>query len=194
MGQVSDEQLLTAYRNGQTSALDRLLERYQDRVLQFVRWRTALSPQEAEDVAQDVFLQVFRSAENFAGRSRFRTWLYGVATHVCNHAIRTRARRRDAMAGNAEEMATAIAVPDTRSGILDSLVAEERRHAVRTAVMELDTNQRVVLLLRDWEDLSYSEIAEVLQIPEGTIKSRAYYARLQLAKVLRPVLEEKVES
>ncbi len=193
MEQVSDEQLLAAYRQGQVSALDRLLDRYQNRVLQFVRWRTGLSLAEAEDVAQDVFLQVFRSTESFAGRSRFRAWLYGVAANVCRHAMRARLRREGAMAGSAEA-SCAMVVPDHRPDALDSLVARERQHEVRTAVLKLDAVHRVVLLLRDWDDLSYAEMAEVLQVPPGTVKSRVYHARLQLARHLKPVLEERVES
>ncbi len=191
MGVTSDEQLLAAFRDGQSSALDRLLERYQDKMLQFVRWRTALPQVEAEDVAQEVFLQAFRSVETYSGRSRFRTWLYGVATHVCNHALRDRARNAAALENSASDIEV---VPDGRMGALDILVARERRHAVRAAVWGLETNQRVVLLLRLWEKMSYAEMALVLEVPEGTVKSRVYHARLQLAKVINPMLEEKVES
>ena len=194
MAKITDERLIAAFGAGDAGAMDELLSRYQDRVFQFVLWKTGLARAEAEDLAQEVFLQVFRSIESFTGRSRFRTWLYAVAGHVCNRALRSRSRKQrfEAVDSASEKSDVVQEIPDDRPGVLDLLQAKERDLAVHAAVMELENKHRVALLLRDWEDLSYSEMAEVLKIPAGTVKSRVHNARLQLGRILSPIMEGEV--
>lgn len=187
MQKQTDEELLAGYCSGQTAAMDQLLVRYQDRIRQFVMWKTGTNHSDAEDIAQDIFLQVFRSAASFDGRSRFRTWFYSVAGHVCSNWIRTKSRRRQYFTeGNSpEDAAKVLEFPDNRPGILEVIQGDERVRTVNAAVQNLESQHRVVLLLLDWENLSYSEISEVLDIPEGTVKSRVHHARLQLAQSLQ---------
>lgn len=195
MKNVSDEQLIAAYGAGDAGAMDRLLDRYQDRVFQFVLWRTGTSRIEAEDLAQEVFLQIFRAAGSFTGRSRFRTWLYSVASHVCYRSVRSRSRRRRYEVTEDYEgvTETVLLLPDDRLGALDILQKNEREQAVRRAVMQLESRQRVALLLRDWEELSYAEMADVLDIPQGTVKSRVHHARKQLGQILTPMMRGEAE-
>lgn len=190
MNHVSDEKLIANHCAGQSGAIDLLLQRYQDRVFQFVLWKTGASTTDAEDLAQEVFLQVFRSAGSFHGKSQFRTWLYSVAGHVCHRWIRTRSRRRkhEAEGCSSEQAIASLQVADKKKGLLEQMEIDERADAVRLAVQKLEPRHRVVLLLRDWEEMSYIEMADVLDIPVGTVKSRVHHARLQLAKILKPVL------
>jgi len=190
----SDEQLILDHCAGLSGAMDQLLVRYQDRVFQFVRWRTGAVRADAEDLAQDVFLEVFRSAGAFDGRSRFRTWLYAVAGHVCNKWLRSKARRQELGTVGGAGGAAALAVADLRPNALDDLQRQERDQTVRQTVESLAGPQRVVLLLRDWEDLTYEEMSVVLEVPVGTVKSRVHHARLNLARRLAPVLGREVEA
>jgi len=193
MRSASDEELIGRFRSGKTEALDLLLRRYQDRVFQFVLWKTALSHAEAEDLTQDVFLQVVRSTDSFRGNSRFRTWLYAVAGNVCHRCIRTRSRRRKYLADGCtvQQEAASLEKADSKPDILEAMEIEERRASVRAAVSSLESNFQVVLLLRDWEELSYGEIAEVLDIAVGTVKSRVHNARLKLAETLVQSRQER---
>ena len=192
--EISDEQLIIDYRAGHTGAMDRLLTRYQDRVFQFVLWRTRADRVEGEDLAQEVLLQVFRSAKSFDGRSRFRTWLYAVAGNVCSRWLRSRSRRPPFEAnGNAQgESIDTLEMPDGTPGAQEALERGERHQAVRSAVRQLEPQHQVVLLLRDWEELSYAEISTVLNIPQGTVKSRLHHARLRLGKLLSPATKGEV--
>ena len=78
--------------------------------------------------------------------------------------------------------------PDQRPGVLEQLQIHEREHSVRLAVQQLESKHQVALLLRDWEELSYLEMSDVLNVPVGTVKSRVHHARLQLAQILKPIL------
>lgn len=182
----TDEQLLAAHVRGDAGALDTLLIRYLARVRQFVAWKAGVRGAEADDLAQEVFLQVLRSADRFRGQSRFRTWLYGVANHVCRHWVRSTSRRQRVLVEGTGEDSGSAELPqvDERPDALDRLQREERARSVRDAVAGLSSDHKQVLLLADWEDMSYPEIAEALAIPVGTVKSRVHHARLQLAGAL----------
>jgi RNA polymerase sigma-70 factor (ECF subfamily) len=177
-----DDDLLHACARGDGEAFAHLLSRHRDRVFQLVRWWVAGSA--AEDVAQEVFLQVFRSAASFAGRSSFKTWLYGLTLNVCR-----RHRRRAARGLGTDEEA----LRELRASSLDPLArleAAERAAIVRRAVESLPLAQRTVLLLREWEDMTYSEIATVMKVPVGTVRSRLHNARVVLADGLEQLRGE----
>lgn len=187
----SDEGLLQAWQKGRTAAMERLLDRYQDRVYRFVKWKSGASGPDAEDLAQEVFLQVFRSAHRFGGRSRFRTWLYSVAGNVCRNWMRNAAVRRRHAAAHEDASPGAVAdFADERPDPLEALSGTERERIVRQAVLDLEVDHRVILLLREWEELSYGEIADVLDLSLGTVKSRVHHARLKLAGSLQAMREE----
>ena len=176
----SDEQLLAQAAAGDRRAFEEIVARYRPRVTQFVRWNLA-DTHLVEDITQEVFLQAFQSAGTFRGESSFRTWLYGLARNTCRHHYRQRARCAEDAAGDD----TLRHIPDTGADPLSQLQQAEVASAVREAVERLPTGQRLVLLLRDWEDLSYAQISEVLGIPVGTVRSRIHNARARVAEVLR---------
>jgi RNA polymerase sigma-70 factor, ECF subfamily len=180
----SDENLIRESALGEDRAFARLLERYRARVAQLVRWHLGPHSLWAEDVAQDVFVQVHRNAGSFQGRSSFKTWLYSVALNVCrDHARRegAGARRRHT---NDDSEDFVAAIPDGSLDPLERLERDEREALVRSAVERLAPTHRTVLQLRDWEGLSYEEIAEIVGVPIGTVRSRLHNARATLAKGL----------
>jgi RNA polymerase sigma-70 factor, ECF subfamily len=132
-------------------------------------------------VTQDVLLQVHRSLDRFEGRSRLLTWMLGVARNICLR--RRRAAARDSL-GHPVEPDILRSLPDTAVDLEATLTQRERTELVRTAIEGLAAEPRSVLLLREIEGLSYEEIASVLAIPLGTVRSRLHNARVALAERL----------
>lgn len=185
----SDEALFRDYMGGDERAFVRLLERYRNRVAYLVRCRLGPRSLWAEDVAQDVFVQIHRSARSFQGRSSFKTWLYAIAVNVCRDHLRRQGTIADWRARDAEADGTLAALPDESLDPLQKLEYDERSALVRAAIERLTPTLRVVLQLRDGEDMNYDEIALVLAVPVGTVRSRLHNARAALAKELLGCLE-----
>ena len=179
----TDEALAQAAADG-GAAFDELFRRYAPRVRKFVAWQTGGGEDAVEELTQEIFFQVYRSLPRFAGRSSFRTWLYALAGNVCRH-YRRRRRRRLRWFRSAEEEGPALdELPDLAPTVVERLARRELQGEVRRQVARLPPPYRTVLVLRDWEDLSYAEIAEVLAIPVGTVRSRLHQARSRIAAAL----------
>lgn len=180
----SDEQLIRRYALGDRHAFGHLLDRYRQRIVTLVRYRLGPRSLWVEDVAQDVFLQVHRKARSFEGRSAFKTWLFGVALNVCRDHLRRERRAIHSSTSGGEDDAALAALPCESLDPLEMLERTERDALIRGAIERLTHANRIVLHLRDWEDLSYDEIAEVLAVPVGTVRSRLHNARAKLAQEL----------
>jgi RNA polymerase sigma-70 factor (ECF subfamily) len=181
--------LIERIRRGDRQAFRVLVDRYQRRVytlaLGFVR-----DPDEARDVSQEAFLKVYRHLDTFHGQSNFYTWLYRITVNLCIDL------RRKAGRGNQSEFDERIAHEEAGSpadqispGRLrfdpaKALHNRELRERLNTALEQLSETHRSVLLLREVEGLSYKEIAEVLECPEGTVMSRLFHARRQMQQLL----------
>lgn len=161
-------------------AFDELLARYGPRVYAFC-CRLA-GAEAAEDLAQEVWLAVYRALPKFRGQSKPTTWLFGIAVRV--HGKQRRRRRVETVTEQAAaELADGDPAPDQR------LLADELAAKVREAIDRLPPGQREVVHLRQLEGLAYAEIAEVLKIPVGTVRSRLHHGMSTLADRLAPYLE-----
>ena len=170
-----DRELVERARRGDQDAFRVIVEKYERRVRGLV-WGLVGDRSDAEDVAQDAFLRAFRGLSSFRGRSRFRTWLFQIALN----AARTHRQTRD----RSNETTTA-------SGELDSTVMSESleqgiiaRDRLRHALSQLPGEMREAVLLRDVEGFDYREIAEMLDIPIGTVESRIFRGRARLKQAL----------
>jgi RNA polymerase sigma-70 factor (ECF subfamily) len=132
-------------------------------------------------VTQDVLVEVHRSLDRFEGRARLLTWMLGVARNLCLRRRRAAAR---SPLGRPAEPDVLLSLPDTAIDLEAGLTQRERTEIVRTAIEQLAAEPRAVLLLREIEGLSYEEIASVLAIPLGTVRSRLHNARAALAERL----------
>jgi RNA polymerase sigma-70 factor, ECF subfamily len=179
----SDERLLRAAAGGDAHAFEDLLARYRDRLLAVVRLRLGPRSLWVEDVAQEIFLQVHRGAPRFERRSTVRTWLFGVAINVCREHLR-RERRSMANGHDQPDEAVLAELPATSLDPLMCLERTERDALIREAMSTLGARHRLVLHLRETEDMTYAEMAEVLQVPIGTVRSRVHNARAALAQAL----------
>ena len=163
---ASDEELMVAFRDGAEAAFDALFERYRQAIWRFFRRRVPERAQ-AEELAQDTFVALVRGAPRYEPRSAFRSYLFGIAFNILSAA-----RRRAPMA-SLPLAGPAIAGEDP-----------ELRLWVRNALAALEETDREVLMLREYEQLSYDEIAELLGIPIGTVRSRLFRARMALREEL----------
>jgi RNA polymerase sigma-70 factor (ECF subfamily) len=177
----NDERLLAEYVAGDESALSRLIAQNGPGVARFARGQLGARGSWADDVTQDVFVTVARTARRFSGRSTLRTWLFGIALNICREYVR---RERDTLGDE-----VLAAVPDASLDPLQRLEREERIRRVRAAVRALTPQHRLVLRLRDGEDMSYQEIARALGVPVGTVRSRLHNARVALATLLTERIE-----
>jgi RNA polymerase sigma-70 factor (ECF subfamily) len=184
----SDQELVERFRGGDRRAFDEIVLRYRDRVYTLcLRWLDDADG--AEEIAQDVWIALFRSLASFRGESQLSTWIFKV---TINHCKNRRSYRRRRGWGRTESLGPVaededmperqIADEDARTDI--GVHSREAEQLVGAALAALDEDHRQVLLLRDVEDLAYEEIAEVLDLPRGTVKSRIHRARAELAAVL----------
>jgi RNA polymerase sigma-70 factor, ECF subfamily len=160
---------------GDRSAFDELMRRHQDRVFA-VCLRVMRNRDSALDATQDTFLTVFRKVDQFRGESAFSTWLYRVAMNTCYDSLR-RAKRKAA-----DPLPETHDPPDT--SVDDDLGAVELRPDLTTALAALAPEFRSAIVLVDVEGLPLAEAAEILEVAEGTIKSRLHRGRRQLAGIL----------
>ncbi len=167
-------QLLEAHRGGDPEALGRLLAAYQHRIYA-VCWRMVHNEQDARELSQDALVKVLQGVESYDGRSRLSTWVVRVTINCClSHLRRQRLRRHGGLEGSAEPTTPVELAPS------DRVQQSEMRTALRQALLSLDPDSRAVLVLRDLQELEYDRIAEVLEVPIGTVKSRLFRARLAL--------------
>jgi RNA polymerase sigma-70 factor (ECF subfamily) len=189
-----DEALLASFVAGRQEAFDGLVARHRDRVFQFARWYARADRDGAEDIAAEIWIEVFRSSASFRSESSFRTWLYSIARNVCLGWIKRRGAANARLLPLEGEDDAPVEIPDGEPPVLDALERQEREKIVRAAVESLPPHHRVVLLLREWEGLSYQEIARALDLPLGTVRSRLHNALARLTLLLKTALEENVHG
>lgn len=176
---VQESELIRRSKSGSRDAFGHLVSRYQVPVYRVIRGILG-SPSESEDVAQEVFLKAYANLAKFRGESGFFTWLYRIAV---NEALRARKRRSFANADALPEVeAPAPATPDEDAPTLATL---------EKLLRKLSDEFRSIVVLRDIEGLSYTDIAETLDIPLGTVESRLFRARQELRTLWRKSMEAK---
>lgn len=184
----TDGVLIDAARRGDREALEALLRRHHDPIHQLCH-RMCADRGDAEDATQEAMVAIVRGLARYDGRSRFSTWAYRVTTNACLDQLRRRARRplpADAIALGASEGRPELPEVVQRSTVdpADVAVAAEQRSALGAALASLPEEFRVPVLLRDVADLDYAEIASVLELPPGTVRSRISRGRARLAELL----------
>jgi RNA polymerase sigma-70 factor (ECF subfamily) len=176
-------------------AFNELVQLYGDRVYRLVH-RMLGRREEAEDMVQEVFVQVFKAVDQFRGDSKLGTWIYRIAVNTCKNRSKYLSRRHSDKEDEFEPHAERSAVGDTGSSEYaqpDQVVAGYQMEGiVRRCIAELEDDFREVLILRDLEDLSYEDIVAITGHPEGTVKSRLHRARAMLKAKVEVLLGEKI--
>jgi len=159
---------------------------YQDKVYGLI-YRMLGNHAEAQDVAQEVFVTVFKSIDSFRGESKLSTWLYRISANHCKNRIKYLRRRAhktttelDAQAERALQNTSGSTLGEGQAGPAEVLEGAQLEQIVQRAIGKLEEEHRLLLLLRDVEEMSYEEIMQVTGLPEGTVKSRLHRARQAL--------------
>ncbi len=189
-----DVRLMLQVRDDDAAAFEELMLRYQDRLVTVLE-HLVNSRDTAEDLAQDVFLRVYRSRKTYQPGAKFSTWLFTIANNVASNSRRSRSRRKevilDSNPNNSQEIHGLDQIAVAASSFIPArrLDKEEIQSAVRTAIGTLNDRQRMAVLLNKFENMSYDEIAETMELTPKAIKSLLSRARGNLRTVLEPYLE-----
>ena len=177
---ISDAECVRRVQRGETDAFEALVRRHEKTIFNLV-YRMLGDTEEAAEVSQEVFLSAFRAAGQFRGDANFSTWLYRIAI---NHAS-TRRKTLNSRQRKVVPIESADSLHDPQPGPLEILEKQEIREKVQVALNQLEPDDAAVILLRDLQDVSYNEVAHVLEIPVGTVKSRLHRARQALKSRLK---------
>ena len=178
---MTEQELVRAAAGGDTEAFARLVRTYENKIYSLA-FRMCGSADDASDIAQEAFLAAWRGLPSFRGDSGFATWLYRLTSNAAIDYLRRQKKQRGDMSLDDEEMG--LDAVDTGPGPQDAAERTEVRSAVAAGLQELSEGHRQVLVLREIQGLSYEEIADVLEVDLGTVKSRISRARSALRKIL----------
>ena len=184
-----DQDLVLRVQQGDKSAFDLLVIKYQHRIMHLVN-RYVKDPSEAQDVAQDTFIKAYRALADFRGESAFYTWLYRIAINTAKNYLLSRSRRHfdyeiDVQDAEQVENAAQLKDMDTPDNLL---MNEQIVKVIKDAVENLPEEMRIAITLREFEGMSYEEIAEAMDCPIGTVRSRIFRAREAIDEKLKPLL------
>ena len=173
---------------GDQSAFEYLVEKYRRPMVNFM-YRMAHNSAAAEDLAQEVFLRVYRSREGYEASAKFTTWLYRIATNLAmNHARDTRNERPDKQASldeADEETGLKLDVADSTPSVEEKILKRERLAAIRQKVQELPERQRMAVVMHKYQQMDYKQIGEVLKLSESATKSLLFRAYETLRQQLK---------
>ena len=190
---LSDEDLMARVAEDDDRAFTELVGRFQSRVMNLIS-RVLNDRNSADDLAQEVFVRVFVHRRNYRRGSKFSTWIFTIAANLAKNEIRRRVRRRnwfslDALTEMLNDSVPQLADPtESREAGLER---EQLQGEVGRAIATVPEKYRLALVLRDIEGLAYEEIAEVLGVPGGTVRSRINRARSMLKRKLQPLLRKQ---
>ncbi len=181
-----DTAVIGQVRAGDSGAFGILVRKYQERLFHCLA-NLSGDMHEAEDLAQEAFVQAFLKIRTFQGQSSFFTWLYRIAFNLT--VSRLRRKRPHTSLGDRHESGETEPV-DAGENVLDKLARDERAAQVQAALATLTPDYRAILVLREMEACDYETIAEILNLPLGTVRSRLFRARMELRERLQPLLQE----
>ena len=190
---LSDAEIMLRVREGDEAGFNFLIAKYRKPIVNFM-YRMVHNQAVAEELAQEVFLRVYRSRETYRAEAKFTTWLYRIATNLgVNHARDTRHERaaQNVYLDQADpETGTTPDVPDARPLAVDVMVKDERMRAIRKHVMALPERQRTAVLMHKYQGLDYKEIGAVLKLSESATKSLLFRAYQTLRERLKDFVEQ----
>ncbi len=185
-----DKELVLRVQQGDKSAYDLLVIKYQHRIIQLVN-RYVKDPSEAQDVAQEAFIKAYRALGNFRGDSAFYTWLYRIAINTAKNYLVSRSRRYsdyqiDVQDAEQVENAPQLKAMDTPENLL---LNDEIVKVIKAAIEKLPEEMKIAIMLREFEGMSYEDIAQTMECPVGTVRSRIFRAGEAIDEKLSPLLD-----
>jgi RNA polymerase sigma-70 factor (ECF subfamily) len=190
MPRETDEELMAGFQNGDNSALEELFARYQKPLYNFFL-RMVGRKETAEDLVQDTFIKVYRFGKSFRGNdAKFSTWLYSVASNQCRDQMRYSSRRpetpiADIVEPDQTESFTDLVSETEESPVEDHMMRMEVGSIIQDAIDKLPEKEKKAIILREYQELDYKEIAEILNCPIGSVKILIFRARKRLRGLLQ---------
>lgn len=184
-----DEEIVSRVQKGDKAAYNLLVIKYQHKIVQLVN-RYVKDASEAQDVAQDAFIKAYRAIDSFRGDSAFYTWLYRIAINAAKNYLLSRSKRNvenhiDVQDAEQVENAPQLQGMETPEQLL---LSDEIMNTIQVAINELPDEMRTTIMLREFEGMSYEEIAMTMDCPVGTVRSRIFRAREAIDSRLAPLL------
>ena len=190
----SDEELMLSYRDGDEDAFDMLYRRYEKPLLNFI-YRMVMNAADAESLCQDVFLRVVRVKRKYKATAQFKAWLFRIALNLCRDRVR-RMKHRSHLSLNVltlsqddEDAELQDLIPDPSSNPVKYVETDEQQALVQRAIASLPEDQHLVVILKEYQGLKFSEIADIMNCPIGTVKSLNHRAHERLRKMLAQYME-----
>lgn len=186
-----DLELVQRVQAGDKKAFDVLIIKYQQRIVHVVTGFVH-DPVEALDVAQEAFIKAYRAIPNFRGDSAFYTWLYRIAINTAKNYLTARARRPPAMDVDAMDATNFYDAPELKEFETPEsrLMSDELEHAIHEAIQDLPEDTATAIQLREFDGMSYEEIALAMDCPIGTVRSRIFRAREAIDKQIQEIMGE----
>jgi len=179
---TSDEDLMRRCRQGDMSAFELIVLRYKDAIFNFI-YHFVSDYHRAQDISQETFLRVLKNVDRYKSRNCFKTWLYRIAVNLCKNELRNRNRRRTFSLEDSfldiEKVSSERYIPPDE--FYERL---EEQKMIQSALKELPSDQRMAIIMREYQDLSYEEIAAALNCSLGAVKSKIYRARQNIKRIL----------
>lgn len=187
---VTDKQLVLRVQKGDKNAFDLLVIKYQQKIMSLIS-RYVHDSHEVQDVAQEAFIKAYRALPGFRGESAFYTWLYRIAINTAKNHLVSRSRRPPGSDVDVEDAQYLEAADALRDGETPeaALFGDELRATVNDALAALPDDLRTAVTLREFDGLSYEEIAEIMECPVGTVRSRIFRAREAIDKSVQQQLD-----
>jgi RNA polymerase sigma-70 factor (ECF subfamily) len=190
--ELSDEALMLRTGQGDRGAFDEIVRRYMSRMVN-VAYQMTGDSELSQDIAQETFYRAYRSAATYKQIAKFSTWLYTIALNLCRNELRRRKHRfysLEEMAERDEESSVRIDIEDESARPDRDVEQNELGRLIVKAIDTLPEKFKQPIVLRDIEGLSYEETGRILNLPEGTVKSRINRARQRVKELLRPFIDE----
>jgi len=179
---TSDEELMDRCRKGDMAAFELIVLRYKDAIFNFI-YHFLSDYHRAQDISQETFLRVFKGIEHYRSRDCFKTWLYRIAANLCKNELRNQKRHRMFSLEDSVLEIEGIS-SDIYISLSEKYEKEEISKLVRKAIKSLPEDQRMAIIMREYQDLSYEEISSVLNCSLGAVKSKIHRARQNIKRML----------
>jgi RNA polymerase sigma-70 factor (ECF subfamily) len=190
----TDEELMLRYKDGDKDAFEVLYRRYERPVLDFI-YRMVMDASEAESLCQEAFYKVVKSRKRYRATAQFKTWLFQIALNLCRDRMR-RMKHRQHLSLNAPvvmhndgETELQDCISDPSPDAAANLESAQLESLIKSAIASLSEEEHLAVIMKEYQGMSYSEIAEVLDCPIGTLKSHNYRAHQKLKKILSKYFE-----
>lgn len=188
--EFTDEELIAKFQGGDVGAFNQIVHRYKDRLLNFI-YRFLNDIDKAEDLVQDTFLKLFTHKHSYKEIAKFSTWLYTIAGNLAKTELRKIKRRKTFSVSALSYDDREFVITSADAGPDEDIDSRNLERNIQSALNELPSDFRTVIILRDIQELSYEEISKIVTVPLGTVKSRINRGRLKLQQLLRSKGEKR---